>query len=110
MDIRVEFGRALKAARVAQGLSQEELAFRAGMSVPYLSNLERGRSGPSLVMMHDLAVALGVHLSALVAPMTMATTPAAAGRKRPREDWWQRPASARRGCIRDGGWRWWPDR
>lgn len=86
MDIRGEFGRALRAARIERGLSQEELAFRAGMSVPYLSNLERGRSSPSLVMMHDLALALDLHIAELLAPMTMDAERTTGGRRRPREE------------------------
>jgi len=86
MDIREQFGRILREARTAKGLTQEELAFRAGMSVPYLSDIERGRSSPSLTMMVDLAVALEIHLVDLVKPMKIEGVKQVAGRKRPRED------------------------
>ncbi|MBP2314218.1 helix-turn-helix domain-containing protein [Azospirillum soli] len=66
-SIANQFGAILRDLRTAQGLSQEELAFRAGMSVPYLSDLERGRSNPSLAMVVDLARALATHPSAMLA-------------------------------------------
>ncbi|QCO04833.1 XRE family transcriptional regulator (plasmid) [Azospirillum argentinense] len=49
------------------GLFQAELVFGAGMSVPYLSDLERGHSNPSLAMVVDLARALATHLSVMLA-------------------------------------------
>jgi transcriptional regulator with XRE-family HTH domain len=54
-DIRIQFGRLLRQQRKAKSLTQEELAGRAGMAVPYLSDLERGLWNPSLAMMVDLA-------------------------------------------------------
>ncbi|MFL7905356.1 helix-turn-helix domain-containing protein [Azospirillum argentinense] len=48
------------------GLFQKELVFGAGMSVPYLSDLERGRS-TSLAMVVDLARALATHPSVMLA-------------------------------------------
>ncbi|WP_145754238.1 helix-turn-helix domain-containing protein [Nitrospirillum amazonense] len=59
-DIRIQFGRLLRQQRRAKGLTQEELAGRAGMAVPYLSDLERGKWNPSLAMIVDLARGLGV--------------------------------------------------
>lgn len=85
MDVREQFGHLLKDARMAKGLTQEELAFRAGMSVPYLSEIERGRSSPSLTMLVDLAVALEIHLADLVRPMKMEGAQEG-GRKRPKDD------------------------
>jgi transcriptional regulator with XRE-family HTH domain len=42
MISRVEAGRRLRSAREAAGLGQGEAADRAGLSRPYLSDLERG--------------------------------------------------------------------
>ncbi|MBI2918248.1 MAG: helix-turn-helix transcriptional regulator [Chloroflexi bacterium] len=42
------------------GLSQEEVAHRAGIHVTYLSGIERGRRNPSLRNIRRIAVALGV--------------------------------------------------
>ncbi|MEA1647821.1 helix-turn-helix transcriptional regulator [Nitrospirillum sp. BR 11164] len=59
-DIRIQFGKLLRQQRKVKGLTQEELAGRAGMAVPYLSDLERGKWNPSLAMIVDLARGLGV--------------------------------------------------
>jgi transcriptional regulator with XRE-family HTH domain len=80
MDIREQFGRILRETRTAKGLTQEELAFRAGMSVPYLSDIERGKSAPSLSMLADLALALETHPSELLKDLSLEGGPA--GRKR----------------------------
>lgn len=80
MDIREQFGRILRETRTAKGLTQEELAFRAGMSVPYLSDIERGKSAPSLSMLADLALALETHPSELLKSLNLEGGPA--GRKR----------------------------
>lgn len=84
MDIREQFGRIVKELRVTKSLSQEELAHRARMNVTYLSDLENGKSSPSLVMIVDLARALDVHPADLVAGLQMDGA-SAAGRKRPIE-------------------------
>lgn len=83
-DVRTQFGRLLREKRVARGLTQEELAFSAGMSVPYLSDLERGRWNPSLAMIVDLAVALQVRPAELLEGLVVdPATPMP--RKRPEE-------------------------
>lgn len=86
MDVREHFGRILRDARTSKGLTQEELAFRAGMSVPYLSDIERGRSSPSLTMIVDLARGLGIALAELFADFDLNTVKSEGGRKRPRDD------------------------
>ncbi|HYD32876.1 helix-turn-helix transcriptional regulator [Azospirillum sp.] len=83
MDIRGQFGRILRELRSSKGLSQEELAHRADMSVPYLSDLERGRSAPSLSMLVDLARGLGVHPADLLKDLVLDDAPPS--RKRPRD-------------------------
>jgi transcriptional regulator with XRE-family HTH domain len=85
MDVRTQFGRVLREKRNAKGFTQEELAFRAGMSGPYLSDLERGRNNPSLSMLVDLAQALDVHPAALIAPLRIDGADSLAPRKRPKD-------------------------
>ena len=66
MDIRVLVGRNVRRARIEKGLTQEELAERAGTSQFYVSSLEAGRRNPTVVMVFELAQALGVdHLDLL---------------------------------------------
>jgi transcriptional regulator with XRE-family HTH domain len=54
------FPPALRAVRIAAGLSQDELAFRAGMTRNYVGALERGEQSPTLRTLDKLAEALGV--------------------------------------------------
>ncbi|MCR6632926.1 MAG: helix-turn-helix domain-containing protein [Magnetospirillum sp.] len=82
MDIREQFGRILRETRTAKGLTQEELAFRAGMSVPYLSDIERGKSAPSLSMLADLALALETHPSDLLKGLSLEGAPASRKRSK----------------------------
>lgn len=84
-SIASQFGAILRDLRTAQGLSQEELAFRAGMSVPYLSDLERGRSNPSLAMVVDLARALATHPSVMLAGLIIERGAEPPRRKRPKD-------------------------
>ena len=69
MDNRfAAFGRHLRAMRMREGLSQEEVAHRAGIHVTYLSGVERGRRNPSLKTLYQIALALGVHVRDLLPP------------------------------------------
>jgi transcriptional regulator with XRE-family HTH domain len=53
--------------RLAQGLSQETLAHEAGIDRSYMSSVERGGQNIGLVLAAQIAEALGVSLSALIA-------------------------------------------
>lgn len=68
MDIRVLVGRNVRRARIEKGLSQEELAERAGTSQFYVSSLEAGRRNPTVVMVFELARAIGVNHLDLLRP------------------------------------------
>lgn len=61
------FGRVLKELRLKANLTQEQLGFEAGLERVYVSLLERGQRSPSLVIILDLAKALAVSGSDLVA-------------------------------------------
>lgn len=69
MDHRRAFGGALRAFRKERGLSQDELAFRAEMDRTYISLLELGRKSPTLDTLVELAKALGMRVSDLIAKM-----------------------------------------
>lgn len=60
------FARVLRQRRLAAGLSQEELAHRAGLSMRYVSLLESRKHMPSLDTMVGLARGLGPTLTELV--------------------------------------------
>jgi len=52
------FGAHLRELRLARGLTQAQLADLARSNKPFISNLERGRTTPSLGMLLRLAEAL----------------------------------------------------
>lgn len=58
MDLVQLLGQNVRKFRTEQGLSQEELAFRAGMKRSYLSDLERGTRNPTVRALGRLAEAL----------------------------------------------------
>lgn len=66
MDRRADFGRRVRAARTALGLTQEEVAFRAEIDLTYVGGIERGVRNPSLIVMGRIADALRVELRDLV--------------------------------------------
>lgn len=59
-------GTRLRARRRAEGLTLADVAKRAELSLPYVSNLERGRGNPTMEALQALAQALGTTVSALV--------------------------------------------
>lgn len=61
------FGKVLRAKRKALSLSQEQLAFEAGIERVYVSWLENGHKQPTFQTMLKLARALGCLASELVA-------------------------------------------
>jgi len=60
------FGRAVLRRREALGISQEELADRAGLHRTYIGDVERGERNISLVNIVKLAKALRVRAGALL--------------------------------------------
>jgi len=60
------FAMRLKQLREARGLTQEELAKKAGVSRAYLARLEMGRHDPPLSRLRTLAKALRVTVGTLV--------------------------------------------
>lgn len=66
MEVVALLGRNVRVLRIAADLSQEELAFRAGMKRSYLSDLERGTRNPSVRALGRIAAALGVLPSRLL--------------------------------------------
>lgn len=64
-DIRVRFGRAVRKRRQELGISQEDLADRAGIHRTYVGDVERGERNIALQNIEKLAKALGVSISTL---------------------------------------------
>ena len=58
--IEALLGRNLKAARLCAGLSQQELAQRAGVALGLLAEIESGVGDPDLRVIGELARAVGL--------------------------------------------------
>lgn len=78
--MRVQFAKAVRQRRLKLGLSQEELAWRAGLHRTYLAGIEAGSRNPSLQSIARLARALEVSLSALFGDIKESPGPAALSR------------------------------
>nr|WP_313635044.1 helix-turn-helix transcriptional regulator [Brevundimonas diminuta] len=68
MPLIALLGRNIRRHRNAQGISQEELAFRAGMKRSYVSGIELGRRNPTVEALERLAGALRVDPRSLLDP------------------------------------------
>jgi transcriptional regulator with XRE-family HTH domain len=76
MDLREVFAANLRRLRHAKNLSQDALAYEAGVSRSYLSQLEKGAFYASLKIVGKLAEALNVE------PAELLKLPARKGRSR----------------------------
>jgi CheY-like chemotaxis protein/DNA-binding transcriptional regulator YiaG len=65
IDLKILLGTAIKTQRSSLGISQEELAYRAGLHRTYVSDLERGVRNPSMDSIEKLARALQLSVSTL---------------------------------------------
>lgn len=65
-SLSTAFGAVLREHRERAGLSQEDLADRAGLHRTYIGLLERGKRNPTLDVAQSLSTALGVTLTALI--------------------------------------------
>ncbi|HUZ54845.1 MAG TPA: helix-turn-helix transcriptional regulator [Streptosporangiaceae bacterium] len=61
-------GRELRARRTAAGRTVASVAADAGLSVPYIANLENGRGNPTITALTRLAEALGMRLVVTLVP------------------------------------------
>jgi transcriptional regulator with XRE-family HTH domain len=64
--ILARFGSRVRKIRVSQGLSQEQLADRAGLHRTYIGMVERAEKNLSLNNIEKIAKALGVSVSELM--------------------------------------------
>lgn len=61
-------GHQLRALRTAAGRTVASVAADAGLSVPYIANLENGRGNPTVTALSRLATALGSQLAITLNP------------------------------------------
>lgn len=67
MDICSVIGANIRKLRAAKRLSQEELAFRAGIDRSYLSEVENGHKNLSVKVLDQIAAALDEDISGIFA-------------------------------------------
>jgi transcriptional regulator with XRE-family HTH domain len=63
--LKTKFGQRLRKLRRQKDLTQEQLAEAVGISVEFLSNMERGINGPSFETLEKLAEKLEVQIAEL---------------------------------------------
>lgn len=57
-----KLGKRLNQVRIQRGLTQEKLAFDAGLNRAYIGYIERGERKPSIETMAKIAKVLGIEL------------------------------------------------
>jgi transcriptional regulator with XRE-family HTH domain len=68
-DLSLTFGKQLRQIRLAQGLSQDQLAERTGLHATAIGRLERGAREPRVTTVMRLAQGLGVPAGTLIDPL-----------------------------------------
>jgi XRE family transcriptional regulator, regulator of sulfur utilization len=66
-NLRAALAEQIRLFRSKKGLSQEELAFRAGLHRTYISLIERGKKSPTIDCLVRVSGALDVRISDLLA-------------------------------------------
>jgi transcriptional regulator with XRE-family HTH domain len=64
-DLKMQFGKRLRDLRKQKGMTQEQLAEEASISVDFLSLVERGINAPSFDTLEKLSRALNVPVKQL---------------------------------------------
>jgi CheY-like chemotaxis protein len=75
-DIKNQFGTAVRSRRKRMGISQEELAGRAGLHRTYVADIERGARNLSLANIEKLARALEISIPTLFSQGELVARPA----------------------------------
>lgn len=63
----VNIGNQIRKARMKAALTQEQLAFKCGLSRNYISLVELGQKSPTIATLARICKAMGVRASALIA-------------------------------------------
>ncbi len=67
-ELKINLSENVRVLRGSQGLSQEQLAFEAGVDRTLVSKVERTIANPTLEVLTKLAVVLGVPVASLLKP------------------------------------------
>ena len=62
MEILKKFGIKIKEIRISQDISQEDLAYKAGLHRTYISSIELGKRNVSLINIQKLSKALNCRI------------------------------------------------
>ena len=65
MNIVTQLGMRIKFLRKSKKLSQLDLSLEAGVNKNYISDLEKGRRNPTILVLNKIAVALNIDLATL---------------------------------------------
>lgn len=63
MNIQEKFGKRVRELRTKKGVSQEALAFKAGIDRTYMTSVENGKRNISIVNMEKIIRALGINMN-----------------------------------------------
>ncbi len=64
-DIICKLGNSIRLKRIKNGLSQEELSYKADLDISQIGRIERGKVNTSVSVLNKIAIALGVPLKEL---------------------------------------------
>jgi transcriptional regulator with XRE-family HTH domain len=64
--ILIKFGQRVKQERLKRGLSQEDLADKAGVHRTYIGMIERAEKNITLENIEKIAIALGISVGSLI--------------------------------------------
>jgi transcriptional regulator with XRE-family HTH domain len=65
-NILIRFGKKVREERLKKGLSQEDLASKAGVHRTYIGMIERGEKNITLVTIKKVAIALDLRINQLL--------------------------------------------
>ena len=75
VQVLAELGNRILLARQQLGLTQEDLADRAGISVTFCGQIERGRRNPTFVVVYRIAAALETTVADLCQDVVQSSAP-----------------------------------
>ena len=65
MNIQTQLGMRIRYLRKERKMSQLDLSLESGVNKNYISDLEKGRRNPTIVILNRIAVALNIDLATL---------------------------------------------
>jgi XRE family aerobic/anaerobic benzoate catabolism transcriptional regulator len=65
-ELSLHLGKRVRSARAARGMTMKQLALQSGISLPYLSRVEKGDGNISIAVLYRLATALNLPIESLL--------------------------------------------